>query len=207
MSFYDTFKSIWVPIISAVISGSLTLLGVLITICWQSHKDRKANFDLIKPFLIIEPQVTNSNERKIAGFDDTAVVVQKNSKTSLYNWPILYLTNYANNTCILYYIVINDIRYDFIEMVPLKPFETASIRTCVHGILELEQLNDISIGVYDSALNLYEYKLFFEVKKSHTSISDNLSADKQNNIDLKYLDCKSEQLSKREQRKRNKTKV
>ena len=55
--------------------------------------------------------------------------------------------------------------------------------------------------------NLFEYKLVFEVKKSQTSISDKISADRQYSIDFKYINCNSSKLPQEKEKKRNKTKT
>ena len=51
MHCYDLIKDILVPLISAIIGGAVTMVGVVLTIRWEKKKDDKARIDAAKPWL------------------------------------------------------------------------------------------------------------------------------------------------------------
>ena len=45
MQCYDYWKDIIIPLLSALIGGFVTMLGVIITIKWESKKEKKKRVD------------------------------------------------------------------------------------------------------------------------------------------------------------------
>ena len=102
----NTLVDIWIPIISAVIGGLLTLSGVIITILWQSRKDHIEKESMIKPIIIVEPpSITPIPSNKIYFHNS---FINNNPEQSVIFWFPLVITNYSNNPCILRYVTIND---------------------------------------------------------------------------------------------------
>ena len=80
----DWFKDFWVPIISAMIGGGLTLLGVIITIHAQNKKDKDDKKNSLKPYfyichpLQVATEIQKATEYNIVPLDneDTEYKVQ-----------------------------------------------------------------------------------------------------------------------------------
>ena len=205
----NVFENVWIPIISACIGGLLTLVGVIITIISQSHKDRKTKESLIKPFIVVEPSKENDATHRSVGFYDGSkeAEIEENNEKETYVWSSLYITNCANSICILHYITINGRIYELSDLVPLKLNDTVLIKAFPIGIFALNALNSIVVGLYDSAFNSYEYKISFDLQPIDYFTSGKLKDKSQKLIKFKYIDCNSPKLSKRKVKKRNKSKA
>ena len=51
MQCYDCWKDIIIPLLSALIGGFVTMLGVIITIKWESKKEKKNRIEAAKPWI------------------------------------------------------------------------------------------------------------------------------------------------------------
>ena len=201
----NTLVDIWIPIISAVIGGLLTLSGVIITILWQSHKDHIEKESMIKPFIIVEPPLLSPNTSKIIYFQNS--FVNDNPEQSVIFWNSLVITNCSNNPCILRYVTINDQVNKLLEPTPFKFNETIELIPYGLDVFPLENITEISLGLYDSAFNSYEYKLIFSINTPNEMINEKLKQYTQKVIEFKYIDCNSPKLSERKQKQRNTTKI
>ena len=201
----NTFVDIWTPIISAVIGGLLTLSGVIITILWQSHKDHIEKESMIKPFIIVEPPLLSPNTSKIIYFQNS--FVNDNPEQSVIFWNSLVITNCSNNPCILRYVTINDQVNKLFEPNPFKPNETIELIPYELKVFPLDNIKEISLGLYDSSFNSYEYKFIFTINTPNETINEKLKKYTQKVIQFKYIDCQSSKLSKRKEKQRNTTKI
>ena len=201
----NTFVDIWIPIISAVIGGLLTLSGVIITILWQSHKDHIEKESMIKPFIIVEPPLLSPNTSKIIYFQNS--FVNDNPEQSVIFWNSLVITNCSNNPCILRYVTINDQVNKLFEPNPFKPNETIELIPYELKVFPLDNIKEISLGLYDSSFNSYEYKFIFTINTPNETINEKLKKYTQKVIQFKYIDCQSSKLSKRKEKQRNTTKI
>lgn len=50
---YDMLRDIWVPLLSGIIGGLFTLIGVILTIKQERKKDISEHLQEIKPYLVI----------------------------------------------------------------------------------------------------------------------------------------------------------
>ena len=201
----NTLVDIWIPIISAVIGGLLTLSGVIITILWQSHKDHIEKESMIKPFIIVEPPLLSPNTSKIIYFQNS--FVNDNPEQSVIFWNSLVITNCSNNPCILRYVTINDQVNKLFEPNPFKPNETIELIPYELKVFPLDNIKEISLGLYDSSFNSYEYKFIFTINTPNETINEKLKKYTQKVIQFKYIDCQSSKLSKRKEKQRNTTKI
>jgi len=201
----NTLVDIWIPIISAVIGGLLTLSGVIITILWQSRKDHIEKESMIKPIIIVEPpSITPIPSNKIYFHNS---FINNNPEQSVIFWFPLVITNYSNNPCILRYVTINDQVNKLLEPTPFKSNETIELIPYGLDVFPLENITEISLGLYDSAFNSYEYKLIFSINTPNEMINEKLKQYTQKVIEFKYIDCNSPKLSERKQKQRNTTKI
>lgn len=201
----NTLVDIWIPIISAVIGGLLTLSGVIITILWQSRKDHIEKESMIKPIIIVEPpSITPIPSNKIYFHNS---FINNNPEQSVIFWFPLVITNYSNNPCILRYVTINDQVNKLLEPTPFKFNETIELIPYGLDVFPLENITEISLGLYDSAFNSYEYKLIFSINTPNEMINEKLKQYTQKVIEFKYIDCNSPKLSERKQKQRNTTKI
>ena len=122
-------------------------------------------------------------------------------------WFPLVITNYSNNPCILPYVTINDQVNKLLEPTPFKFNETIELIPYGLDVFPLENITEISLGLYDSAFNSYEYKLIFSINTPNEMINEKLKQYTQKVIEFKYIDCNSPKLSERKQKQRNTTKI
>ena len=47
---YDMFRDIWIPLLSGIIGGLFTLIGVILTIKYERKKDKIERTRNIKPY-------------------------------------------------------------------------------------------------------------------------------------------------------------
>lgn len=85
------------------------------------------------------------------------------SQDIIFHWENLVLSNISSNTCIISYIKINHSPYAFPIKSPLKSGEIFQITGNLMAIYIFPVIDSITLGVYDSNFNLYEYPLHFRL--------------------------------------------
>ena len=83
MQCYDYWKDIIIPLLSALIGGFVTMLGVIITIKWESKKEKKKRVDAAKPWLYSlseyeENNYEKANQIQLVAEDDDYFSVKNN---------------------------------------------------------------------------------------------------------------------------------
>ena len=160
-----------ISILSSIIGGLFTFGGVWLTIKHEQKKERRNYLESIKPYLVVQHLVDLSkseiqNIKTLSIPNDSAAPLPSLTQTSVvYHWENLVLTNVSNSTGIFAYIKINNSPYAFPTKSPIKPFETFQIIGNLISIFIFSSIESISLGVYDSNFNLYEYPLHFRIEE------------------------------------------
>ncbi len=181
----ETASNIIISILSSIIGGLFTFGGVWLTIKHEQKKERRNYLESIKPYLVVQHLVDLSkseiqNIKTLSIPNDSAAPLPSLTQTSVvYHWENLVLTNVSNSTGIFAYIKINSSPYAFPTKSPIKPFETFQIIG-----------NLISLGVYDSNFNLYEYPLRFRIEEYTGDPHPKLSC-KEKVIKFDAIDCQT----------------
>ena len=119
--------------------------------------------------------------------------------------------NVGDNVCVLDYIRINNKKYRLISPYTILKGQQFYLTTnnIIRSIgLKDEKLKEISLGIYDIAYNLYEFKLVFDVVATSTpenyiefeGVPEKMVVRQQNglilykSIKIKYIDCSSESI-------------
>ena len=188
-----------ISILSSIIGGLFTFGGVWLTIKHEQKKERRNYLESIKPYLVVQHLVDLSkseiqNIKTLSIPNDSATPLPSLTQTSVvYHWENLVLTNVSNSTGIFAYIKINNSPYAFPTKSPIKPFETFQIIGNLISIFIFSSIESISLGVYDSNFNLYEYPLHFRIEEYKGDPHPKLSY-KEKVIKIDAIDCKSPRL-------------
>lgn len=189
-----------ISILSSIIGGLITFGGVWLTINHEQKKERRNYLESIKPYLVVQHLVDLSkneiqNIKTLSIPNDSAAPLPSLTQTSVvYHWENLVLTNVSNSTGIFAYIKINNSPYAFPTKSPIKPFETFQIIGNLISIFIFSSIESISLGVYDSNFNLYEYPLHFRIEEYRGDPNPKLSC-KEKVIKIDAIDCKSSRLT------------
>ena len=189
-----------ISILSSIIGGLFTFGGVWLTIKHEQKKERRNYLESIKPYLVVQHLVDLSkseiqNIKTLSIPNDSAAPLPSLTQTSVvYHWENLVLTNVSNSTGIFAYIKINNSPYAFPTKSPIKPFETFQIIGNLISIFIFSSIESISLGVYDSNFNLYEYPLHFRIEEYKGDPHPKLSC-KEKVIKIDAIDCKSSRLT------------
>ena len=160
-----------ISILSSIIGGLFTFGGVWLTIKHEQKKERRNYLESIKPYLVVQHLVDLSkseiqNIKTLSIPNDSAAPLPSLTQTSVvYHWENLVLTNVSNSAGIFAYIKIYNSPYAFPTKSPIKPFETFQIIGNLISIFIFSSIESISLGVYDSNFNLYEYPLHFRIEE------------------------------------------
>ena len=185
-----------ISILSSIIGGLFTLVGVWLTIKHEQKKERRNYLESIKPYLVVQHLVDLSkseiqNIKTLSIPNDSAAPLPSLTQTSVvYHWENLVLTNVSNSTGIFAYIKINNFPYAFPTKSPIKPFETFQIIGNLISIFIFSSIESISLGVYDSNFNLYEYPLHFRIEEYTGDPHPKLSC-KEKVIKFDAIDCQT----------------
>lgn len=183
-----------ISILSSIIGGLFTFGGVWLTIKHEQKKERRNYLESIKPYLVVQHLVDLSkseiqNIKTLSIPNDSAAHLPSLTQTSVvYHWENLVLTNVSNSTGIFAYIKINNSPYAFPTKSPIKPFETFQIIGNLISIFIFSSIESISLGVYDSNFNLYEYPLRFRIEEYTGDPHPKLSC-KEKVIEFDAIDC------------------
>ena len=185
-----------ISILSSIIGGLFTFGGVWLTIKYEQKKERRNYLESIKPYLVVQHLVDLSkseiqNIKTLSIPNDSAAPLPSLTQTSVvYHWENLVLTNVSNSTGIFAYIKINSSPYAFPTKSPIKPFETFQIIGNLISIFIFSSIESISLGVYDSNFNLYEYPLRFRIEEYTGDPHPKLSC-KEKVIKFDAIDCQT----------------
>ena len=183
-------------IVSSLIGGLFTVVGVWLTIIYERKKEQHNYLESIKPYLVVQHLVDLSkneiqNIKTLSIPNDSAAPSPSLTKTSVvYHWENLVLTNVSNSAGIFAYIKINNSPYAFPTKSPIKPFETFQIIGNLISIFIFSSIESISLGVYDSNFNLYEYPLRFRIEEYTGDPHPKLSC-KEKVIKFDAIDCQT----------------
>lgn len=192
----ETSSNIIISILSSIIGGLFTFGGVWLTIKHEQKKERRNYLESIKPYLVVQHLVDLSNSeiqniKTLSIPNDSATPLPSLTQTSVvYHWENLVLTNVSNSTGIFAYIKINSSPYAFPTKSPIKPFETFQIIGNLISIFIFSSIESISLGVYDSNFNLYEYPLRFRIEEYTGDPHPKLSC-KEKVIKFDAIDCQT----------------
>ena len=192
----ETASNIIISILSSIIGGLFTFGGVWLTIKHEQKKERRNYLESIKPYLVAQHLVDLSkseiqNIKTLSIPNDSAAPLPSLTQTSVvYHWENLVLTNVSNSTGIFAYIKINSSPYAFPTKSPIKPFETFQIIGNLISIFIFSSIESISLGVYDSNFNLYEYPLRFRIEEYTGDPHPKLSC-KEKVIKFDAIDCQT----------------
>ena len=185
-----------ISILSSIIGGLFTFGGVWLTIKHEQKKERRNYLESIKPYLVVQHLVdlskTEIQSIKTLSIpnDSTAPLPSLTQTSVVYHWENLVVTNVSNNTGIFAYVKINNSPYAFSTKSPIKPFETFQIIGNLVSIFIFSSIESISLGVYDSNFNLYEYPLHFRIEEYTGDPHPKLSC-KEKVIKFDAIDCQT----------------
>lgn len=167
---YDMLRDIWVPLLSGIIGGLFTLIGVIPTIKHERKKDISEHLQEIKPYLVIvHPSEVKrsewSSQRYIYMLDDENDFDEDDVSTPLYRWDYLCLSNIGSSIGILKYIKVNENIYSFDENSAIRPDECYQIHGSRITNFTSGHVNSIHLGLYDKCFNFYEYNISFSIKE------------------------------------------
>ena len=187
-------------IVSSLIGGLFTVFGVWLTVIYERKKEQHNYLESIKPYLVVQHLVDLSkneiqNIKTLSIPNDSTAPLSSLTHTSVvYHWENLVLTNVSNSAGIFAYIKINNSPYAFPTKSPIKPFETFQIIGNLISIFIFSSIESISLGVYDSNFNLYEYPLHFRIEEYTGDPHPELTC-KEKVIKFDTIDCKNSRLT------------
>lgn len=196
----EVVSNVLIPILSSIIGGLFTFGGVWLTIKREQRKDQNNYLESIKPYLVVQHLVDLSkneiqNIKTLSIPNDSAAPSPSLTRTSVvYHWENLVITNVSHSTGIFAYVKVNNFPYAFSTKSPIKPFETFQIIGNLVSIFIFSSIESISLGVYDSNFNLYEYPLHFRIEEYRGDPNPKLSC-KEKVIKIDAIDCKSSRLT------------
>lgn len=187
-------------IVSSLIGGLFTVFGVWLTVIYERKKEQHNYLESIKPYLVVQHlvdlsknEIQNIKTLSIPN-DSTAPLSSLTHTSAVYHWENLVLTNVSNSAGIFAYIKINNSPYAFPTKSPIKPFETFQIIGNLISIFIFSSIESISLGVYDSNFNLYEYPLHFRIEEYTGDPHPKLTC-KEKVIKFDTIDCKNSRLT------------
>ena len=170
------------------------------TIKREQRKDQNNYLESIKPYLVVQHLVDLSkneiqNIKTLSIPNDSAAPAPSLTKTSVvYHWENLVITNVSNSTGIFAYVKVNNSPYAFSTKSPIKPFETFQIIGNLVSFFIRPSIESMTLGIYDSNFNLYEYPLHFRIEEYKGDPHPKLSC-KEKVIKIDAIDCKSPRLT------------
>lgn len=194
------------PVVASIMGGVITFGGVLLTINYNNRERRRAELLKIKPFLVYHNSFDYIDVKNIQKF--SVISVSQNMRLGDNNTYILdhlfVVRNVSKNACVLSYIKINDKKF-YDQPRVFLPNENVLINANTHGNVFYfsEEINSISLGVYDLNYNLYEYDVHFSKSIIHINnvkredyacdyILDENNVVHARQIVCDFIDCSSE---------------
>lgn len=165
VSCYEMTRDMIIPVVSAIIGGGLTLLGVIFTIQHENKKTLNAYRESIRPFFVIEEikrTKVNFEEVYISYYDDDSTK-DCGDNSIIFHWDDCLLTNVSENVCYINYIKMDGVEYKACETIPIKPGDSLALKGFPMSCYIREQdITSIMIGALDRQQNQYEYSVRFE---------------------------------------------
>ena len=194
---YDMIRDIWIPLLSGIIGGLFTLVGVVLTVRYERKKEQRDYMEKIKPYLVVQhlsdlskDDIQHLKKASIPN-DSPNPCVSITPNHIYYHWENLVISNIGNYACILAYIKINNSPYAFPTKSPIKPGESFQIVGQWVSVYIFPEIESISLGIYDCNYNLYEYSLHFRIAK-YTGESNPKIKNLEKVIQFDTIDCNNQ---------------
>lgn len=159
MSCHDLVKDIIIPLLSAIIGGAVTMLGVIFTIRWEKKKSDKARIDDAKPWLFClnaDEIQTGCCSRSVwlsSGFEEI-------------NKPIeLFIKNAGTGIGIVTSLKTEQVEYTPIDSGVLEKEKVTMV--AFKPVVHKENLEHMRLYVSDIYGNQYEYEVRQGKESSH----------------------------------------
>ena len=152
MCFYDYLKDIIIPLLSALIGGLVTMLGVIITIKWEVKKEKKDKIDAIKPWLYC----LNHEEQKLYSGSNGINLLSENERSN--SRATLYIKNAGNGIGI-----VKLLKTECVEYYPSNGniLDKNSVTLLnIHLKNRKETLKNMRLYISDIYDHQYEYMVF-----------------------------------------------
>lgn len=166
VSCYEMTRDMIIPVVSAIIGGGLTLLGVIFTIRHENKKTLSAYRESIRPFFVIEEikrTKVNFEEVYISYYDDDSEKDLEDNSIN-FHWNDCLLTNVSENVCFINYIRIDGVEYKACDTIPIKPRDSFALKGFpMSCYIRKQNITSILLGVQDRQQNQYEYPVRFEL--------------------------------------------
>ena len=173
MNVLDILQYIIMPIISAIIGGLLTFLGVFYTIKFEQSKSNKNERMLNKPYLKISFQKGQETIRS-AHMENTFNQnnIDNNITHCFYTYLIdkISIINSSNADCILKEFVVDDVKFSLNNVLILKNEIFNLDITRNNYVNSLNLVKNMYISVLDILGNTYYYKCDFKVQYENEPI-------------------------------------
>ena len=173
MNVLDILQYIIMPIISAIIGGLLTFLGVFYTIKFEQNKSNKNERMLNKPYLKISFQKGQETIRS-AHMENTFNQnnIDNNITHCFYTYLIdkISIINSSNADCILKEFVVDDVKFSLNNVLILKNEIFNLDITRNNYVNSLNLVKNMYISVLDILGNTYYYKCDFKVQYENEPI-------------------------------------
>ena len=205
---YTFLRVFIIPLVAALIGGSTTLIGVILTIRHENKKSLKSYIEKIRPFFVVESLLTTNIEiariKTAYVSDDSTTVLTPND--TIIHWNGLLLTNVSDAVCVFEYVRIDEYYYEAAEKIPIKSGESIKIMGFpLSSYIRKAKASQITIGVMDRLFNQYEYVLSFELKDSE---QEGKQKDYTNrDVEFIAIDCSKNVFSKKKYKKSRKIKL
>ena len=165
MPFIEVLQYIIMPIVSAIIGGLLTFLGVKHTIAFERNRDNENMVLLNKPYLKISHQKGSENvscDYIKDTFNQENIDFDKTKFYYSYLIETICLTNSSNADCILREFIIDGIKYSIGNVLFLKN-ESINLLTTKNYYVNAEKpINNIYIRADDVLGNAYYFECSFK---------------------------------------------
>lgn len=183
--------------LSGIIGGLFTLVGVVLTVRYERKKEQRDYMEKIKPYLVVQhlsdlskDEIQHIKKASIPN-DSLNPCVSITPNHIYYHWENLVISNIGNYACILAYIKINNSPYAFPTKSPIKPGESFQIVGQWVSVYIFPEIESISLGFYDCNYNLYEYSLHFRIAK-YTGESNPKIKNLEKVIQFDTIDCNNQ---------------
>lgn len=166
MNCEDIWVGIIIPLISALIGGAVTFLGVKMTINHENKKTLTEEKLKYKPYLKLSSigggETIECKERIKDTFDQDNIDFDKVKRFYAYVINDIKIKNSSNSECILRSVIIDGAEYLLKERLLLKDEVANLITTRTTYVNSKNLLKSIVISASDVLGNIYYYKCEFE---------------------------------------------
>ena len=148
----DNFKNIFIPLISSIIGGLLTLIGVNKTIKYETRKDEEREKLNAKPIFYVLDKGMRSNGEPYVSFR----FLKNNNENTNYRLIDGFIKNTDKSIFTIEYVLINNTKYNPVygEVVD----KNTKVRLMVDDYENIKN-KDCILVIRDTLNNKYQYKL------------------------------------------------